>query len=95
VVTNTTPGFIATDVCIDLRAEELLQLSALRLRKIPPQVRGFVGGFGRRTAPDSFTPAVSDCCRIDEAHPRQPLQEVRRSQLGLDFNRDFENQTRP
>jgi len=38
------------DVCIDLRAEELLQLSALRLHKIPPPVRGFVRGFGRRTA---------------------------------------------
>jgi hypothetical protein len=56
-----------------------------KLCKFPLRLRGLMGGLWRRTAPDNFAHVISDCCRIHEAHPRQPLEDVRRGELSLDF----------
>jgi hypothetical protein len=58
---------------------------ACNLRKFQLHVRSFVGGFGRRTAPNNLNLSVGDRRLISEAHPRKPFEEVRGSELHLDF----------
>src|SRR6476661_2533207 len=83
-------------ICLDFRPPILPVLAvtaalweyhrrACNLRKFQLHVRSFVGGFGRRTAPNNLNLSVGDRRLISEAHPRDPFEEVRGSELHLDF----------